>query len=226
MKPLYNAIDFTNSTSLNLLPLECYDCGITFYIIKKNITYEIKHNRGRIKYCSQKCNNNVNNQDMKINVTCTNCSKSFKKSKNQIKRSENHFCSRSCSATHNNKNKTHGNRRSKLEIWLEEQLTTQYPDLKIDYNQKGAIGSELDIYIPSLKLAFELNGIFHYEPIYGDKKLNQIKENDNNKFQKCINHNISLCVIDTSQQKYFKASASLKYLDIINNIIKERLLTY
>ena len=80
----------------------------------------------------------------------------------------------SCAATYNNKNKTHGTRRSKLECFIEKKLSELYPDLTIHYNQKDTINSELDIYIPSFKLAFELNGIFHYEPIYGEEKLNQI----------------------------------------------------
>jgi hypothetical protein len=83
--------------------------------------------------------------------------------------------------------------------------------------------SELDIYIPSLKLAFELNGIFHYEPIFGNEKLNKIQKNDNNKFLKCQEKNISLCIIDTSSQKYFKEQTSKKILDIIINIINQHL---
>lgn len=138
---------------------------------------------------------------------------------------DRNFCSRSCAATYNNKNKTTGTRRSKLEIWLENQLPLLYPEIEFHFNKKDAIGSELDIYIPALSLAFELNGIFHYEPIYGDRKLGQIQENDQNKFQSCITNDISLCIIDVSQFKHFKPDKAQKYLDIINNIIKERLLT-
>ena len=76
---------------------------------------------------------------------------------------------------------------------------------------------------PVLKLAFELNGIFHYEPIYGPKKLESIKNNDSQKFQACIKKGISLCIIDTSSQKYFKESSSKRYLDIIINIIQTQL---
>jgi hypothetical protein len=159
---------------------------------------------------------------MKQTVSCLNCNVSFTKLQSAIKTHPNNFCSRSCSASYNNKHKTHGNRRSKLEIWLEEQLTILYPDLEIHYNRKDAIGSELDIYIPSLNLAIELNGIFHYEPIYGKDKLNQIQQNDKSKSMLCFEHKIDLCIIDTSAQKYVKPSTSQKYLDIITTIIKER----
>ena len=40
---------------------------------------------------------------MKTNVICKNCKKEFKKDNYEIKVSKNHFCSRSCSATFNNK---------------------------------------------------------------------------------------------------------------------------
>ena len=98
-----------------------------------------------------------------------------------------------------------------------------YPNLEILYNNKEIINSELDIYIPSLKLAFELNGIVHYEPIYGEEKLNKIKSNDNNKFQLCIEQKISLCVIDTSSLNYFKEQNAKKFLDIIVETINDKL---
>ena len=142
-----------------------------------------------------------------------------------MKRSKNNFCSLSCSTTFNNKNKTTGTRRSKLEIWLESKLPILYPDIEFHFNKKDAIGSELDIYIPSLSLAFELNGIFHYEPIYGSKKLGQIQENDISKSKACHDAQIDLCIIDTSGLTYFKPDNAQKYLVIIDNVIKERLLT-
>ena len=98
-----------------------------------------------------------------------------------------------------------------------------YPDLDIHFNKRDAIGSELDIYIPSLRLAFELNGIFHFEPIYGPKKLGQIQNNDVSKTKLCHEAKIDLCVIDTSGQKYVKPQTSQRYLDIIISIIDDRI---
>ena len=116
-------------------------------------------------------------------VNCKNCNIEIVKHLSDIKsKSGNSFCSRSCSATYNNKNKKFGTRRSKLENWIENELKKKY-DFKIIFNGKEAVNSELDIYIPSLKLAFELNGIFHYEPIYGEDKLNKVKNNDGRKYQ-------------------------------------------
>ena len=68
-------------------------------------------------------------------------------------------------------------------------------------------------------LAFELNGIFHYEPIYGEKKLNQIQNNDTRKFQACLEKGIEMCMIDVSSLSYFKPANAKKYLDIVCGLI-------
>jgi hypothetical protein len=223
MTPLYTQDDFNSAKPNSLLPLECELCSTAFYAIPKEIRKVLNnHKTVKLKFCSKDCS--YKSRVTKQLIYCSNCNLEFEKQINQIKKSINNFCSRSCNVTYNNKNKTHGNRRSKLELWLEEELNTLYPNLPIDFNQKDAVGSELDIYIPSLNLAFELNGIFHYEPIFGTSKLNQTQLNDISKSKACFDNHIDLCVINTSQQKYFKPSTSQKYLDIIINIINERIL--
>lgn len=227
MKPLYTQEQFESAKSNDKLPCECYHCKTTFKKKKKYIKQVVDNiEPTSCRFCSGSCRTKYNQPTPPLEVECTNCQTIFLKKQSEIRKSKNrnHFCSKSCSATYNNKNKTTGNRRSKLEAYIEEQLTILYPNLDIHFNQKDAIGSELDIYIPILNVAFELNGIFHYEPIYGIDKLNQIQNNDKNKFQLCIEHKIDLCIIDTSAQKYVKPSTSQKYLDIIINIINERLL--
>jgi hypothetical protein len=220
MIPLYNQEQFDASNVTNKFPCECEICSSIFYKSKRDILKVLNGQRTG-KYCSKTCKSI--GKRTKKEVICVNCDKIFNKIPSQLH--ENNFCSNSCAATYNNKHKTKGNRRSKLEIFLEKQLKSLYPELEILFNNKNIINSELDIYMPSLKLAFELNGIFHYESIYGQDKLNQIQNNDNRKFQACIEQGINLCIIDTSKQKYFKIETSQKYLDIIINIVKERIST-
>lgn len=207
-----------------LLPCQCDVCGKVFKKKKKNILDAQQRNVENIDICSPQCKGSY--QKKGEIVSCKVCGKKIYKKQADIKKSKSKysFCSKSCSVTYNNKiGVPYGSRRSKLEKWLNERLDIIYPNIEIDYNKKDAINGELDIYIPSLKLAFELNGIFHYEAIFGDDKLSKIQNNDNRKFQACLEKGIELCVIDVSSQKYFKEKTSQKYLDIITNIITEKI---
>lgn len=225
MIPLFNIEDIFKIKGNVKLPFQCECCKETFHINKNEVIKALnKHPKIKIKYCSISCRSKSRIKTIILN--CSECGVLFKSLPCKIKESNNHFCSKSCAATYNNKHKTTGNRRSKLETYLETELIKQYPDLEISFNKKDAINSELDIYIPSLKLAFELNGIFHYEPIYGQDKLSQISNNDNRKYQACIENCIELCIVDVSHQKYFKEQTSLIYLDIIKNIINTKLCDY
>jgi hypothetical protein len=226
MKPLYSQQEFDCTNPHEKLSCQCYHCNSPFLVRKSDLNKCINGDPEReYKYCSASCKSF--GDGMKVEVACSNCQTSVIKSRKELKRSKsgNHFCSRSCSASFNNKNKTHGTRRSKIEAYIEQELSKLYPNIIIDFNGKKAIGSELDVFIPSLNLAFELNGIFHYEPIYGVDKLQKIQENDISKTKACHDAKIDLCTIDISGQKYFKPNTSKKYLDIITDIINERLLT-
>jgi hypothetical protein len=222
MQPLYTREDFKASKSRQLLPIRCLRCGKTAYRTKHYIQSSLnpRHNRPG-DFCSLLCFNIYTNPP--IVVQCLQCQTSFKKWASQIKRSTRHFCSSSCAAKWNNAHKTKGTRVSKLEVWLSKKLPELYPAIEFHFNRKDAINGELDIFVPSLKLAFELNGIFHYEPIYGPEKLASIQTNDTRKTQACFERNIELCIIDTSTFKKFKEQRAMRFLTIIQNIINSKL---
>lgn len=203
------------------IELQCEFCENRFFKKVVEIKKDINRGRSTKYYCTRTCFCNARKISHKV-YYCRQCKKPFQRALD--KRCKQHFCSSSCSAIYNNTHKTKGYRRSKLEVWLEAELIRLYPNLEFHFNRKDTINSELDIYIPSLKLAFELNGIFHYEPIYGKEKLDQIKNNDTRKFQACLEHGVELCIINTSQFKTFKPKASQKYLDIISCIIDNKTL--
>ncbi len=224
MIKLFSDEEYEKAGYYDLLLLKCYTCEEPFYKQKGDIKkVYLNKGEGTCQYCTNECRiaAQIKYGSLKKLVNCNCCGIEFSKRTSQVVRSKNHFCSRSCNAKYHNVRKSKGTRRSKLEVWIEEQLTKDYPELNIDYNEKNQIGCELDIYIKNYKLAFELNGIFHYEPVYGESKLNQTQNNDQRKFQACIEKGISLCVIDTSNQKYFKPDSSKKYYDIIKKIINE-----
>ena len=56
-------------------------------------------------------------------------------------------------------------------------------------------GLEVDVAIPSLKLAIEWNGAVHFKPIYGTTKLKKIKQKDTEKLKIASNKDINLIVI-------------------------------
>lgn len=200
------------------ITLICSNCNIKYKSTKKRIYSHLKSNH-KNSFCSSLCVKMFKDKQFRTILTCKQCNNAVSRRKIELIKHKNAFCSSSCSAKYNNTHKTKGNKRSKLEIWLEKQLSKLYSNLEIKYNQKSDIDSELDIYIPSLKLAFELNGIFHYEPIFGKDKLNSIKNNDQRKFQACLEKNIELCIIDVSKMTNFKESKAIIFLEIITNII-------
>jgi hypothetical protein len=206
------------------LELVCESCNIAFLRSVRLLKQHIKRRRGKI-FCSNRCALDYRSKNAFVILNCGWCEKQFRRYRrdtNQSKCNLN-FCTLSCSARYNNAHKAKGTRRSKLEVWLEGRLPTIYPHLEFVFNGKDAINSELDIYIPELKLAFELNGIFHYEPIYGPTKLASIQNNDGRKFQACLERGIELAIIDTSKQLDFSVKKSQKYLKIICDIIDGKL---
>ena len=205
--------------SRDLVKLKCQHCGAIFEQPKNQVLAFIKRGSNG-DYCSRECVNLAKSR--KETRKCSNCEKEISVRRTDLKKSKTgrFFCNRSCAATYNNTHKKHGTRRSKLESWLEVELIKKFPDIDFDFNKKDAINSELDIYAPSLKLAFELNGIFHYEPIYGADKLSKIQNNDQRKFQACIESGIELCIIDVSGLQRFTPRGGEKYLKIIENIIR------
>lgn len=65
-------------------------------------------------------------------------------------------------------------------------------------------GLEIDILLPDIKTAIELNGPVHYFPIYGSDKLEKIRDADTRK--RCMLNSLGygLIIIDISQQKNAK----------------------
>ena len=154
---LFTDKEFETAKYCDKLNLLCERCNISFASPKKLIKFELKHNRGRLKYCSKNCYDA--NQTTKISVNCKQCNKEFFKTKNQVIKFPNSFCSSSCSATYNNTHKKFGIRRSKLEKWLEQNLIQSYPNLEFHFNRKDTINAELDIYILILQILFILYSI-------------------------------------------------------------------
>lgn len=216
---IYDKDQFEKSLYKDLINVTCSTCGLEFQRTKAHVITATKRYENGNMFCCRECHNTHKGYKKPIEVSCKQCDITFLKQYGQIKQTLNNFCSRSCAATYNNQHKKHGTRRSKLEAHLEEYIRKTYPSLILICNSKEAIESELDFYFPELNLAIELNGIFHYEPIYGKEKLEKIQNNDDRKFQACLERNIELCIIDSSHIKNLTEKCKLEMEKIIKNII-------
>lgn len=157
----------------------------------------------------------------RIETFCHTCNKvtiitakEFKKSKSGFS-----FCSKSCAAKYNNtlRRKT---KRSKIEEKLYNLLIQEFPNLQIIPNDKTMLeGLEVDIAVPTLKLAIEWNGIVHFKPIYGQNKLNKIQSIDQKKLLIAQQKDINLIVIPdlVSNQKILN-TAFIQISEIIKEL--------
>lgn len=91
-----------------------------------------------------------------------------------------------------------------LQRHILKRLKQEYNTLEICHRFRSAIPSKLqfDIYLPELKLAFQINGISHYQPIYGQKSFLRTTKNDKIKMQQCKTCGISLHQMKSNIQKF------------------------
>lgn len=219
---LFTEEEYLKAKFRDLLPCKCDVCGTITKRIKKHF-FDKKKNNSKYDFCSHKCQAKI--QNTKVSCVCLNCGKEFYRQKKELERSKNgnHFCSRSCMAYYNNSHKDYGYRRSKFEIYTEEILRNKFPNLEIIFNNSSVIGYELDIYIPSLKLAFEINGIFHYKPIFGEYKFQRTQEIDKAKLNECEVQGIQLIVIDISSISKFSEDIANSFIQDIITIVERNL---
>lgn len=185
---------------------ECKECGVNFIS---------KYNR---RYCGDFCKKQSTKKYHKI---CQKCNTEYK-----AETSDSKFCSHSCRSLslklHAYAHNKSGLSRSKIEKYVEDNLRSDFLDLDIIFNDKNTIGSELDIYIPDLMMAFELNGIFHYIPIYGEGTLEKIQNRDKNKAIMCEKLGIELITINLGNCKFTKNYAKNIYEEIFKIVDKNK----
>lgn len=184
------------------LYINCRECKVEF-ISKSNK-----------KFCSAVCKNIVRK---KYHRVCQKCSIEYRAEKQESK-----FCSCSCRSLflklHTHAHTKSGLSRSKIEQYVEDRLLNDFSNLNIIFNDKNTIGLELDIYIPDLKMAFELNGVFHYIPIYGSGTLEKIQNRDKNKNIICEQIGIELITINLGNCNFNKKYAKYVYDQIFKLI--------
>lgn len=196
--------------------VNCRNCGRQ--TTKSNGRYSEAIKNGWNFFCSIKCRYAY--QEKGKEFLCPSCSKVIRKTPSQIRQTKsNVFCTKSCAARYNNRHKHTGTRRSKLENYLEQELKLKFPLLNFLCNTKEQIGLELDFYFPTLKLALELNGIFHYQPIYGFEKLERIQKIDQEKIQRCKLASIKLYIIDVSRETHLTRELKRRHWKAVKELV-------
>ena len=191
--------------------VQCLNCEVFFFKTTCKIKLSTKH------FCSTKCMGVYN--DKKVEVKCLNCNDIFLKKLCEIRKRPRHCCSIQCFKMLAKYKKNWGSNRSKLEIYVEKRLTEELA-LNISYNDTS-IGYELDIYLPEMSFAIELNGVFHYKAIYGEEALLKRQEIDRLKAEECVKRNIKLIVINVSEDKDNKRTFEKRYNEIKNLILSK-----
>lgn len=201
----------------------CVRCNCEFKINREQYKQKIRQ-KTKLHFCSNKCRQGYPVKPVTSKtLSCKTCGSMVTRRLYEYKKAEYCFCSRSCVAKHYSRHKTYGYKRSKFERHLEEYLTLHCPSLEVLYNTKHIIKDELDVYIPVLNLAIEINGIFHYKPIYGDQQLAKVQNVDQRKHQACITQQIDLRIIDVTPLNIFTPLGAKPYIQQIMNIINSKL---
>lgn len=213
---LISKLEFSKLHHKTLVACQCKQCGIIYHRSKHHLT--TLHNNGHpAEYCSKTCSGLARRK--KIERKCAWCGTTILKKPSQC-HGEHDFCSCSCSTRYKNKHKNYCTRRSKLEIFLEGQIRKEYSFLEFTCNNRQIISPlELDFYFPTLKFAMELNGIVHYEPIYGDNTLNHVQGKDQRKVHICEDKGIELAVIDASACGHLTENNKIKYWSAIKELL-------
>lgn len=217
MKILIDSEQLRETKSRDKVPLMCALCQGVFFKPKNEIQRVIKGNyHGSCDFCSRKCT--MDSRKKREFVKCTECNASFEKTLGRI--TNNNFCSQHCHGVFYQKNKKTGFRQSKAELFLIQLISSEFPNLRIEESNRKFIGLELDILIPDIKTAIEINGIVHFLPIYGSDKLNRIQVNDQNKEKLIKEKSFQLISLDISKLKTEKEMNAF-LLEYFHNNLKE-----
>ena len=197
-----------------ILTKNCELCGVEFKVSSK--LFKIR------KYCGKECGSVVKKRHKKagIIINCKNCNKLVREVPSIFKKQGRKFCGRQCA---NNYNMNNCREVSKLETFMQEALIARYPDLSFSFNDRKVIRYELDVYIMSLGLAFEINGPCHYRNIYGENFLKAKQKNDEIKLRICPDFGIDLKIIDSSKQPNANLENSQPYISQVYEAIDKKI---
>jgi hypothetical protein len=185
--------------------LHCKNCGVSVAPTAAQ-KWKLKNKLIDGIYCSRSCK--AAGSRRRQTATCAVCGKTITRLLSQVKKSKSGkiFCSPKCGTIWSNWTGPKFKDRSILEKSIEEGLRKLFPETKIHFGDKSPIDGSVDIWIPDLNLAIEINGPHHYEPIRGNISayLSTVK-NDLRKIRLSQAAGIKLYVLNARKLKGKKA---------------------
>jgi hypothetical protein len=208
----------------NRLIIKCKQCNKEFEVNKGVFRYKKKCGIKNL-FCSNICQSKYQETGVNdlLDCVCSYCNTPIKRQRRLLELTNTHFCNRHCQGNYYSKYLGRDN-RSLLEKKIESYLIDDYPKLDIIFGDRQQCYTlELDIYIPELNLAFEINGPIHYKPIYGNNALDKIQKNDAKKIKICKTKGIKLIIIDDVLD-YYNDNSEYIYSNKIKPIIDNQIL--
>lgn len=176
-------------------------------------------------FCSNSCK--FANSKNKSEVPCFYCKKIVMRTPYQIKLAKYTFCSKSCNGKYYSW-KNDRKRRSKAEKYLVDMIKEEFPNIEIHENSREILNChlEIDIWIPSIKLAIELNGPCHFLNIYGEKIFQRTLTNDEIKKKEILERGFNLLIININQpEKIVKPLINNQYQTVIKPSLENLLIS-
>lgn len=177
-------------------------------------------------------------KEAKIELKCVKCGINFIRIKRKVSKCKNYYCSRNCSNHKHQANRfvrtrplpihkigRKTKRRSYLEYYIESKIKKIFPSIKYHTNNRFE-GFELDFYFPDLLLAVEINGPFHYFPIFGIEGFQNVQKRDLLRIELCSSHHVDLRIIpvkEATQSNRKKEFYWLKFERIILGKLQEKI---
>lgn len=185
----------------------CDHCGVAFPLTSAQ-KWKIKNSLNKQHFCSRRCRGLASRR--RITQACGICGEEVERPMSEFRKSRSGrvFCSPQCGTIWSNYQGKKFNRPSQLESRIIESLWKDFPGLEIDANQNRRMGAELDIYLPQLNLAIEINGPHHYMPLRNSmSKLIATIKNDLRKIRMAKEADIKLYVLNSSHDRGNRAFA-------------------
>lgn len=181
----------------------------------------------KVSFCNYPRIPCIINTAIKQNMNCQQCNQTFLSKECRKTKHGKRFCSKSCRMKYFN---IHHHVHSKVntsypENYLFSLLTAEFPNLDIQKNNRTFLrcGLEIDILIPSIKLAIEINGPVHYKPIFGEDRLLKVQRKDKTKTKELQSRQIDLVVLDVSELS--KLHDQQRFIEKSFNELKELIIS-